>query len=243
MLSAINTDLTNITTNRGFAAATGTTSSTWSGSTAKTSATGAATGGWTITFTQTVTFGSADQARYFWNAGGSITLDMSKTSTGTDKDPDWNAFAGQVGALMLVGRVNNSAQTLGGTSYSGFSRIGGSGGTQNALASNVGWYNLTAGAGATQMFQLFAATAPYTGDYINVTAAKNAGSTAVTFVTTWFDAGYSGAGKSNNISGGTDTASGGGFGTAPAVRCRFTPPSTTYLSASWGTPTVSASVA
>jgi len=243
VLSAISTDLTNITTNRGNAPAVGTTSSTWSGSTAKTSATGAATGGWTITFTQTVTFGSADQARYFFNAGGSIILDMSKTSTGTDKDPDWNAFAGQVGQLRLVGRVNGAAQTIAGTSYSGFTRTGGTGGTQNALASNVGWYNLTAGAGATQMFQLFAATAPYTGDYINVTAAKNAGSTAVTFVTTWFDAGYSGAGKSNNISGGTDTASGGGFGTAPAVRCRFVPPSTTYLSASWGTPTVSASVA
>ena len=243
VLSAINTDLTNITTNRGFAPNIGTASSTWSGSTAKTSATAAAAGGWTITFTQTVTFGSADQARYFFNAGGLILLDMSKSSTGTDKDPDWNAFVGQVGALVLVGRVNNAAQNIGGTSYTGFTRLFAGGGTQNALASNVGWYNLTAGAAATQMFQLYDATAPYTGDYINVTAAKNASSTAVTFVTTWYDAGYSGAGKSNNISGGTDTASGGGFGTAPAVRCRFTPPSTTYLSASWGTPTVSASVA
>ena len=243
VLSAINTDLTNITTNRGFAPSVGTQSSTWSGSTAKTSATGAAAGGWIITFTQTVTFGSADQARYFWNAGGAITLDMSKTSTGTDKDPDWNTFAGQVGTLLLIGRVNNAAQTIGGNGYTGFTRLSGTGGTQNAMASNVGWYNLTAGAAATQMFQLYDATAPYTGDYINVTAAKNAGSTAVTFVTTWYDAGYSGAGKSNNISGGTDTVSGGGFGTAPAVRCRFIPPSTTYLSASWGTPTVSASVA
>ena len=243
VLSAINTDLTNITANRGFAPSVGTTSSTWTGSSAKTVATGAAAGGWIITFTHTVTFGSADQARYFWNAGGLIRLDMSKTSTGTDKDPDWNTFVGQVGTIWLSGRVNSAAQTIAGTSFTGTTRTGGTGGTQNALASNVGWYNLTAGAAATQMFQLYDATAPYTGDYISVTAAKNAGSTAVTFVTTWVDAGYSGAGKSNNISGGTNTASGGGFGTAPAVICRYNPPSTAYLSASWGTPTVSASVA
>jgi hypothetical protein len=243
VLSNINTDLTNCTTNRGNAPSVGTTSTTWTGSTAKTAATAAAAGGWTITFTHTVTFGSADQARYFFNAGGLIVLDMSKTSTGTDKDPDWNTFAGQVGTLTLSGRVNSAAQTIAGTSYTGFTRTGGTGGTQTTLASTTGWYSLTAGAAATQMFQLNDATAPYTGDYIRVTAAKNAGSTAITFVTTWVDAGYSGAGKSNNISGGTDTVSGGGFGTAPAVRCRFTPPSTTYLSASWGTPTVSASVA
>lgn len=65
VLSAVNTDLTNVTTNRGNAVGSGATSSTWSGSTAKTSATGSGTSAWTITFTHTVTFPSADQARYF----------------------------------------------------------------------------------------------------------------------------------------------------------------------------------
>jgi hypothetical protein len=32
------------------------------------------------------------------------------------------------------------------------------------------------------------------------------------------------------------------FGTAPAVLCRFIPPSTASLTDSWGTPTIAASV-
>lgn len=243
ILAALNTDLTNVNTNRGNAAAVGATSTTWTGSIAKTAATAANAAGWTITFTQTVTFPSAAQARYFWNAGGRIRLDMSKTSTGTDKDPDWNTFVGTVGTLYLSGRVNGAAQTIAGTSYTGWTRVGGSG-VPGTNASTTGWYSLTPGAAATTMWQLNDTVSPYTGDYIRVTAAVNAGSTAVTLTTTWVDAGYSGAGKSNNISGGTDTTSPySAFGTAPAVLCRFIPPSTTYLTNSWGTPTVASTVA
>jgi len=242
ILSALATDLTNCTTNRGNAAASGTTSTTWTGNTAKTAATTAAGGGWTITFTHTVTFPSADQARYFWNAGGLIKLSMSKTSTGTDKDPDWNAFVGTVGTLYLSGRINSAAQTIAGQSYTGFTRIGGTG-TPSIQPTTTGWYNLTAGAGATTMFKLYEGVSPYTSDYIQITAAKDAGSTAVTFVTTWVDAGYSGAGKSNNISGGTDTTSPySAFGTAPAVLCQYVPPSGATLTPSWGTPTIAATV-
>jgi hypothetical protein len=243
ILSALNTDLTNCTTNRGNAASSGTTSSTWTGSSAKTTATGSGASAWTITFTHTVTFADANSARYFFNAGGLIRLDMSKSSTGTDKDPDWNTFSGTVGTLYLSGRVNNAAQTIGGTSYTGFTRVGGSG-VPNTYASATGWYSLTAGAAATVMFKLYSATSPYTGDYIQVTAAKNAGSTAITFVTTWVDPGTAVVGATDNISGGTDTASPySAFGTAPAVVCRYIPPATTYLTNTWGTPTVAASVA
>lgn len=242
VLANVNTDISNITTYRGNAAAVGTTSSTWTGNTAKTASTAAASGGWTITFTHVVTFPSANQARYFFNAGGLIRLDMSKTSTGTDKDPEWNTFIGTVGTLYLSGRVNGANQTIAGTAYSGFTRSGGSG-SPSPFAQTTGWYSLTGGASATTMFQLNEAVTPYTGDYVRVTAAVNAGRTTVTFVTTWVDGGYSGAGKNNAISGGTDTASPyTSFGTAPAVLCRYIPPSTTYLSNSWGTPTITASI-
>ena len=176
ILSNVSTDLTSLTTNRGNAAASGTTSSTWTGNAAQTAATGASTSGWTITWTQTVTFPSADQARYFWNAGGLVRLDMSKTSTGTDKDPDWNTLAGQVGTIYISGRVNSAAQTIAGTSYTGTTRVGGSGGTQTTLTTTTGWYNLTPGAAATTIFQLNDATSPYTGDYIRVTAARDSSS-------------------------------------------------------------------
>jgi hypothetical protein len=33
---------------------------------------------------------SANQARYFWNAGGIVRLKYGKSSTGTDADADWN---------------------------------------------------------------------------------------------------------------------------------------------------------
>jgi hypothetical protein len=54
-----------------------------------------------------------------------------------------------------------------------------------------------------------------------------------------------GAGTSCNISGGTATASPSTTitGTAPTTLVTYIPPSTTYLSASWGTPTIAASVA
>ena len=88
-------------------------------------------------------------------------------------------------------------------------------------------------------------TAPYTPEYIRTTAAVNAGSTTLTLVTTWYDDGSSGAGVTSNISGGTDTASPATSitGTAPTTLVNLIPPSTTYLTNSWGTPTIAASVA
>ena len=241
VLAAVSTDITNCSTNRANCAAVGSTSTTWTGVVAKTAGTGTGTNAWTITFTQTVTFASADAARYFFNAGGRVYLNMSKTSTGTDNDPDWNTFVGKVGTLSFTGIAGS--KTLAGTAYTGTTRTGGTGGTQTTLSTATGWYALTAGAAATTIFQLNDDVSPYTGDTIIVTAAKNAGSTILTFVTTWNSSARTGAGQSTNISGGTDTTSPfSAFGTAPAVICRFVPPSTTYLTNSWGTPTVSASV-
>jgi hypothetical protein len=243
ILANVNADLTSLYTYRGNAAASGTTSSTWTGNIAKLTGTGSGSASWTITWTQTVTFTSADAARYFWNAGGLVRLDMSKTSTGTDVDADWNTFAGIVGTLYVSGRVNSAAQTIAGVSYTGFTRSGGSG-TPSPFATTTGWYTLTGGAAATTMFTLNNTATPYTGDTITVTAAVNAGRTVLTLVTTWNSSGTSVPGSSSNISGGTDTASPYTvFGTAPAVLCRYVPPSTTYLSASWGTPAVASTVA
>lgn len=241
ILANVSTDISSCTTRRGFATSSGTTSSTWTGSIAKTSGTGSGGSAWTINWTQTVTFPSADQARYFWNAGGLIRLDMSKTSTGLDMDPDWNTFAGTVGALYMSGRVAGADQTIAGVNYTGFTRIGGTG-TPSPNLTTTGWYTLTPGAAAITMFQVNNTVYPYTGDFIRVTAAKDAGSTAVTFVTTWNQVAID---TNAAISGGTDTASPySGFGTAPAVLCRVVPPSTAQgLSNTWGTPTVSSSVA
>ena len=247
ILANVSTDITNCTTNRGNAAAVGTEYGTFSGTTSKTTATGSGQTAWTITFTHTVTFASADAARYFWNAGGLVRLQYGKSSTGTDHDADWNTLAGQCGSIYISGRVNSTTQTIAGVAYTGTTRIGGTGGTQTTLTTTTGWYNLTAGGAATTIFQLNNATSPYTPEYIRTTAAVNAGSTVLTLVTTWVDDGSSGAGTTSNISGGTGVSSPAtsiGVATAPTTLCTYIPPSTTYLTtASWGTPTIAASVA
>lgn len=246
ILAALNTDLTNITTNRGNAVASGTVVGTFSGTTSKTAATGSGTAAWTITFTHTVTFASANAARYFFNAGGLIKIMYGKTSTGTDHDPDWNTLAGQCGDIFFSGRVNSTTNTIAGQAYTGTTRLNGTGGTQTTLATTTGFYSLTPGAAATTIFQLNNASAPYTPEFIRTQVALNAGATALTFTTLWSDDGTSAAGTTANISGGTAVTSPAtsiGAATAPTTLVNFIPPSTTYLSASWGTPTIAASVA
>ena len=242
ILANVATDINTITLNRGNAVASGTEYGVFSGTTSKTTATGSGTSAWTITFTHTVTFASADAARYFWNAGGIVRLKYGKSSTGTDHDPDWNTLAGQVGSISLTGRVNSNSQLIAGTTYTGTTRIGGTGGTQTTLTETTGWYNLTGS--PTTIFQLNNATSPYTPEFIRTTATATS-STVLTLVTTWVDDGSSGPGVSSNISGGTATASPSTTitGTAPTTLVTYLPPSTTYLAASWGTPTIAASVA
>jgi hypothetical protein len=246
ILANVSTDITSVTTNRGNAAAVGTEYGVFTGTTSKTTATGSGQTAWTITFTHTVTFADANSARYFFNAGGRVRLQYGKSSTGTDTDPDWNTFAGQCGSINITGRVNGAAQTIAGTSYTGTTRIGGTGGTQTTLATTTGWYSLTPGAAATTLFRLTNATAPYTGEYIQTTAAINAGSTVLTLVTTWVSDGSSGAGTSANISGGTAVSSPAtsiGAATAPTTLVTYIPPSTSFLTNTWGTPAIAASVA
>ncbi len=242
VLANVATDINTITLNRGNAAASGTEYGVFTGTTSKTTATGSGTTGWTITFTHTITFSSADATRYFWNAGGIVKLQFGKSSTGTDHDADWNTLAGQCGSINITGRVNGAAQTIAGTSYTGTTRIGGTGGTQTTLATTTGWYNLTGT--PTTIFQLNNASSPYTPEYIRVTATQTS-STVLTLVTTWVDDGTSAAGTTADISGGTAVSSPAtsiGAATAPTTLCTYIPPSTTYLSNTWGTPTIAASV-
>lgn len=233
VLANLNTDLTNITTNRGNAVANGTQFTGWTGTNSKTAATSGAP--WTITFTNTVTFASADAARYFFNAGGRIKIDVSKTSTGATGDPEWNDLANTLcGDIYITG--GSTTQTIAGTAYTGTTKVGGTG-TPNTLATTTGWYDLTAGAAATIVYKQFADTAPYTSNYIQHAIAKGASSNTLVITTTWY------AADGDPITGGT-AASGATPGTAPCTIVTYFPPSTTYLgTASWGTPTVAATTA
>lgn len=246
ILSNVATDINNLTGSRGNAAASGTTIGTFTGSMSKTTATGSGTAAWTITFTQTVTFASAAAARYFFNAGGIVRLLYGKSSTGTDHDPDWNTLAGQCGSINFTGRVNATTNTIAGQAYTGTTRLNGTGGTQTTLATTTGFYNITAGGAATTIFQLNNATSPYTPEFIRTQVALSVAGTVLTFTTVWSDDGTSAAGTTANITGGVGVSSPAtslAGSTAPTTLLNLIPPSTTNLSASWGTPTINGAVA
>ncbi|WP_353480107.1 hypothetical protein [Haliscomenobacter sp.] len=243
ILANVTTDITSVTTNRGNAAASGTEYGVFTGTTSKTTGTGSGQTAWTITFTHTITFPSADQARYFWNAGGIVRIKYGKSSTGTDADPDWNQLAGQCGSINLTGRVNGATQTIAAQAYTGTTRLSGTGGTQTTLATTTGWYNLTTS--PATIFQLNDAVSPYSTNFIR-TQATATSSTVLTLVTVWSDDGTSGAGTTANISGGTGVASPAtaiGVATAPTTLVTYIPPSTASLTNTWGTPSIAASVA
>jgi hypothetical protein len=229
ILNAVATDLGNLYTSRGNAVANGTQYTAWSGTSGKTSPTSGAT--WTIVFTHTVVFASAAAARYFFNAGGRVKWECSKTSTGDTGDPEWNDLANTlVGDIYITG--GTSTQTIAGTAYTGTTKIGGTG-SPDTLATTIGWYDLTTS--DTLIYKQFADTAPYTNNFIQI-QAKTAGSgTQLVLTTTWS------ASDGDPISGGT-APSGATPGTAPATIVTYFPPSPTYLTASWGVPTINAAV-
>ncbi len=233
ILAALNTDLTNITTNRNNAVGSGSQFTGWTGTNSLTAGVGG--GAFTRTFTNTVTFASAAAARYFFNGGGRIKIDFSKTSTGNLGDPEWNDLANTLaGDIWFTGVA--ASKTIAGVAYTGTTKVGGTG-TPNVLSTGTGFYSLTPGAASTVIYRQYADTAPYTSNYIQLNVGLDGSSSVLTFTASWVQA------DADPISGGT-ASSGATPGTAATTICTYFPPSTTYLtSASWGTPSISASVA
>jgi len=243
ILANMATDITNITSARGNAAASGAQTTSFTGSTSKTTDTGSGSTPWTITFTHTITWASANAARYFFNAGGRIKWETNKTSTGNLADAEWNDLANTlVGDIYITAGSVLSPQTIAAASYTGTTKVGGTG-TPVTLTTATGWYNLTTS--DTLLYKQFADTAPYTGQFIALNAKTAGSGTQLVITTTWVDPGGSGTGSSDVITGGTATASPfTTFGTAPTTLVTLFVPSSTYLtSAAWGTPTIAAAVA
>lgn len=245
ILANVATDINTITGARGNALNIGTRAGVWGGNIAKLTTTGSGGTTWTITWTQTFTFANANAARYFWNAGGLVRLDMGKTSTGTDSDADWNAFATAVGNIFISGRVNGATQSIGNTNYTG-TTITNNTITPSPNLSTTGWYSLTPGGANTTLLTYTNTSAAYTNDTITVKAAVAANAAQLTLYTVWTDGGAGGAGQTRNITGGTDTTSPNTsiVGSAPTVLPTIYPPSTTAgLANTWGTVTINSTIA
>jgi hypothetical protein len=213
-LSALSTNLTSINNGRLNAAAVGT----------DITITGTRTADWgtavsipVVTSTITVTFASANAVRYFFNAGGTLRISCSRTlGSGNPQDLAWTQLCTDTGTLALP--AVSTAQTIAGTSFTGFTKIGGAG-TPSTYVRN-GYYNLTGT--PTTYFQQFSSTGVYTGDNLamNLSVSSNIVTISVIFT---------------DVSSGTaaDTVTGSLTVTATAR-----PPSTTNITNSWGTPTV-----
>ena len=78
------------------------------------------------------------------------------------------------------------------------------------VVGTTGWYDSTAGAGATIVYKQFADTAPYTGNYIQHSIAKGASSDTLVITSLWQNT------DSDAITGGT-APTGATPGTAPKV--------------------------
>jgi hypothetical protein len=233
VLANVNTDITNCYTNRSNAASQGTQFTGWTGTASKTTATGVGNAAWTITFTNTVTFANTNAANNFFNAGGMFKTQFSKTSTGTAQDTEWNAFIGNVcGAIYLTS--TGASKTLNGVTYTGTTKIGGSG-TPTTLATGTGFAQLTAT--PATIYKQFDSGTAYSSNFVQINASVSGA--VLTLTSVWYDNGDL---NQSNISGGTATT-GITFGTAPATVVTYYPPATTYLANTWGAVTVASSVA
>lgn len=184
---------------------------------------GSANAAWTMTFTNTITFANAANMAYFFYAGGRVFINYSKSSTGQLNDATWNALATACNQISFT--CASDSKVIAGTTYVGTNKQGGSG-TPSLVASGIGWAQLT---GVNQnLFQQNSSTYPYTADYIATAALVTTNS--VVFTTTWYSAAHPLAYQNQQISAGAVTA------------ISYYPPETTYISNTWGTPTLSASV-
>ena len=223
--AALSSNITSIFNNRNNAAANGTDITT-NGSTTTTSS-------WDVRATtqKTVTFGSTEELRFFFNAGGQLRMSFSRSGgTTSDKNSEWTDLLTQTGTIVVTGAA--ASKTIDSVAYTGTTKIGGSG-TPSVLNTATGAEDYSGV--AVEIFKQFADSSPYTGNFISIDASVSGA--VITFDVTLEDAAAdtiapdgSGAGDNLDVVDGTLTMT-------TVVR----PPSSANLNnASWGTPAMNA---
>lgn len=220
-LSAIPTNLQTIYAARGNAASQG---STTSNSVSTTST-------WTstATWTHTITFANGDAARYFFNSGGQIKMSCSHGNTTAGVNAALANLCTATGTIVMSGQ-NSGSRTIAGTSYTGVTKVGGSG-SPETLATTRGYFGLTTS--NVTIFDQNSGESPYT-----------------TVMDVSYLARTNGAQGSNSDNGSVvtihtvfrESGPNGVVGTGSSVTCTVTPPSTTYIANTWGTITIAGSV-
>ena len=180
---------------------------------------GAASATWT--FSRTLTFSSADAARYFFNAGGQFNFVTISTTNGAGNNRTAD-LATLVGTYLA--NINNIRQATNGGRT-------GTGGTLNTNNTSIGYYKLTTL--DQTIVQITSTTYPYNGDYVIVAIKSNGvqGSnadkgTVITLDFTVFSNATKDASGSKNIN------------LTWSHRIDTVYPETTNLTSSWGTVTI-----
>jgi hypothetical protein len=224
-LSAISTNLSTVYTNKLNAGSQGTTT-TGTVFTAGITATNNTTYGDSTYATRTVTFASADQARYFFNAGGQINLVI--TGVTNNDATARSADAVTVIGTNLAGVSAFKAITLGGRT--------GTGGTVNTNTTAFGYYNLTTAYQLTQ--KITSTSATYTSDYASVYYKSNGVQGANADVGSVISIALNYYSAHTSTTSGLYGSTGDTLNVTVSHRIDIVYPETTYLNNSWGTVTV-----
>ena len=176
-------------------------------------------------FTFTVSWATADLARYWWNAGGALDFSFSiSPTTGTTRIVDWAALLAACGTIRL--------------GYNTTTKTGGSG-TPTTLLSTAGtggyWVTTSVGGAhpgtSTLQYKQFDTATGYTTDYVSITTTysgtTSSGAYPVLTVTVDFANAYASTFQQT-------------VGAAPRVTCLIQNPSNSALGIVPTTPTVSA---
>jgi hypothetical protein len=194
----------------------------------------------TLQITRTATFASADQARYFFNAGGKLVLTFSCVNTlGNAKGADWLALLNTKFASVVVGAATNNTRT-------------GTGGTVSASNTALGYWGCTTSNQNITTLTSASGTADYSSNSVAVGIKTNGvqGSNAdkgtiFTFTIDLTDAAadtntappaipaYSPAGTPPSQGNFNDQ-----LNLAITTNITVRPPETTNLTNSWGTVTI-----
>lgn len=175
------------------------------------------TGNRGLAFTHTIAFASADQARYFFNSGGRLALSFSRTGgSATTRNSEWSTLCTRCGQWR----------------YSSLSMMQAGGSGSPVIPASTGYWN--SGTSATQQITMYDGYAAYSTNYITTYATlsgtmQNGGRPTITLTTYWINV-WSNAFQ--QVVDGTAT-------TALILQS----PSTSYITNTWGTPSVSASAA
>lgn len=172
-------------------------------------------------WTRTATFASADQARYFFNAGGYLSVVLTATNdNATSRSGDVATVLQTNTGGFVVRNANCTART-------------GAGGTVNSSSSSLGYWGLTSVNQTMLDINSASATYEYTSTKLEIKLKTNGlqGSNSDNGTIVTFDFTVSDSAQTN--SNFNDAVS-----VTATVRIDVVYPETTYLSNSWGSVTI-----